>query len=413
MAVIHAEIAGAHKLESGGVGAGAIFPLIKFGGHGSHSLFHLASGEDGERFGVQAIQEVLIRPVGLGIGEKVIIEAHLGVQAVFRIYPVERCTLDLAAVSGVAAPRVGVVFAENFGDMAAFILDTVLYDGSVTAETASAAKTVSLLVPEGSLDGFMDLHSGAEKLTMPAAGETLLNNALAEALGVGVGDTVTLRDGDMRALTVTVAGVFDNYVSNYAIVTPETCQSQWGSVPGSKTAFVSVNDTTDDAIHAASAQMLDLANVSAVTVNIDIRDRVATMMSVLDYIVWMVTVCAGALAFIVLYNLTNININERIREIATIKVLGFYPSETASYVFRENNTLVFLGMLLGLPLGKWLHAYVISQIKVDMIAFDVRIAPMSVVYSLLLTVLFAAIVDFVMYFRLRRISMAESLKSIE
>lgn len=288
-----------------------------------------------------------------------------------------------------------------------------LYDGSVTAETASAAKTVSLLVPEGSLDGFMDLHSGAEKLTMPAAGETLLNNALAEALGVGVGDTVTLRDGDMRALTVTVAGVFDNYVSNYAIVTPETCQSQWGSVPGSKTAFVSVNDTTDDAIHAASAQMLDLANVSAVTVNIDIRDRVATMMSVLDYIVWMVTVCAGALAFIVLYNLTNININERIREIATIKVLGFYPSETASYVFRENNTLVFLGMLLGLPLGKWLHAYVISQIKVDMIAFDVRIAPMSVVYSLLLTVLFAAIVDFVMYFRLRRISMAESLKSIE
>lgn len=288
-----------------------------------------------------------------------------------------------------------------------------LYDGSVTAETASAAKTVSLLVPEGSLDGFMDLHSGAEKLTMPAAGETLLNNALAEALGVGVGDTVTLRDGDMRALTVTVAGVFDNYVSNYAIVTPETCQSQWGSVPGSKTAFVSVNDTTDDAIHAASAQMLDLANVSAVTVNIDIRDRVATMMSVLDYIVWMVTVCAGALAFIVLYNLTNININERIREIATIKVLGFYPRETASYVFRENNTLVFLGMLLGLPLGKWLHAYVISQIKVDMIAFDVRIAPMSVVYSLLLTVLFAAIVDFVMYFRLRRISMAESLKSIE
>ena len=127
---------------------------------------------------------------------------------------------------------------------------------------------------------------------------------------MGVGDTVTLRDGDMRALTVTVAGVFDNYVSNYAIVTPETCQSQWGSVPGSKTAFVSVNDTTDDAIHAASAQMLDLANVSAVTVNIDIRDRVATMMSVLDYIVWMVTVCAGALAFIVLYNLTNININE-------------------------------------------------------------------------------------------------------
>lgn len=288
-----------------------------------------------------------------------------------------------------------------------------LYDGSVTAETADSAKTVSLLVPDGSLDGYLDLHHGEQKLSMPAEGETLLNNALAEALGVTVGDTVTLRDSDMRALTVTVSGVFDNYVSNYAIVSPDTCRSQWGSVPESKTAFVTVSDDTDDGIHAASAQMLDLENVSAVTVNIDIRDRVATMMSVLDYIVWMVTVCAGALAFIVLYNLTNININERVREIATIKVLGFYPGETASYVFRENNTLVFLGMLLGLPLGKWLHAYVMSQIKIDTIAFDVRIAPMSVVYSLLLTALFAAIVDFVMYFRLRRISMAESLKSIE
>lgn len=159
--------------------------------------------------------------------------------------------------------------------------------------------------------------------------------------------------------------------------------------------------------------MLDAANVSAVSVNIDIRDRVGdddvrARLHRLDG-----DGLRGALAFIVLYNLTNININERIREIATIKVLGFYPSETASYVFRENNTLVFLGMLLGLPLGKWLHAYVISQIKVDMIAFDVRIAPMSVAYSMLLTVLFAAIVDFVMYFRLRRISMAESLKSIE
>ena len=146
---------------------------------------------------------------------------------------------------------------------------------------------------------------------------------------------------------------------------------------------------------------------------LDTRQRVGTMMSVLDYVVWMVTVCAGALAFIVLYNLTNININERIREIATIKVLGFYPGETAAYVFRENNALTFLGMLVGLPLGKWLHAYVMSQIRIDTIAFDVRIAWQSVVFSMLLTAVFAAIVNVVMYFKLRRISMAESLKSIE
>ena len=109
----------------------------------------------------------------------------------------------------------------------------------------------------------------------------------------------------------------------------------------------------------------------------------------------------------------NINIAERVKEIATIKVLGFYPGETAAYVFRENNTLTFLGMLVGLPLGKWLHAYVMSQIRIDTIAFDVRIAWQSVVFSMLLTAVFAAIVDVVMYFKLRRISMAESLKSIE
>ena len=178
-------------------------------------------------------------------------------------------------------------------------------------------------------------------------------------------------------------------------------------------SFIRVTDNSDAGVHAASARILDLENVSAVSVNLDTRQRVGTMMSVLDYIVWMVTVCAGALAFIVLYNLTNININERIREIATIKVLGFYPGETSAYVFRENNTLTFLGMLVGLPLGKWLHAYVMSQIRIDTIAFDVRIAWQSVMFSMLLTAVFAAIVNVVMYFKLRRISMAESLKSIE
>ena len=94
-------------------------------------------------------------------------------------------------------------------------------------------------------------------------------------------------------------------------------------------------------------------------------------------------------------------------------MLGFYPGETSAYVFRENNTLTFLGMLVGLPLGKWLHAYVMSEIRIDTIAFDVRIAWQSVVFSILLTAVFAAIVNVVMYFKLRRISMAESLKSIE
>ena len=137
------------------------------------------------------------------------------------------------------------------------------------------------------------------------------------------------------------------------------------------------------------------------------------MMQAMDYIVILVTVCAAALAFIVLYNLTNINITERIREIATIKVLGFYANETASYVFRENLVLTALGAILGIPVGIWLHNFVMSQIKIDMVTFNIHIDGISFVYAMIFTFAFALFVDIVMYFKLARINMAESLKSIE
>ncbi|MDE6687971.1 MAG: ABC transporter permease, partial [Lachnospiraceae bacterium] len=123
--------------------------------------------------------------------------------------------------------------------------------------------------------------------------------------------------------------------------------------------------------------------------------------------------CAAMLAFIVLYNLTNINITERIREIATIKVLGFYPLETANYVFRENLILTGIGALVGLLLGKWLHMFVIEKIDIDMVAFDNIIQNSSYVYSFFITLLFALMVNLFMYFKLNKINMAESLKSVE
>ena len=136
-------------------------------------------------------------------------------------------------------------------------------------------------------------------------------------------------------------------------------------------------------------------------------------MSSLDYIVWLIVLCSGTLAFIVLYNLTNININERIREIATIKVIGFYRNESSSYVFRENMMLTVLGALAGLPAGVLLHKYIISHVRVDMMYFKARIFPVSYLYAFGFTLLFAVIVDIFMYFRLERINMAEALKSIE
>ena len=137
------------------------------------------------------------------------------------------------------------------------------------------------------------------------------------------------------------------------------------------------------------------------------------MMDSMDYIVLLVIVCAAALALIVLYNLTNINITERIREIATIKVLGFYARETADYVFRENIVLTAIGGLVGLGLGKALHWFVMYHINIDMISFKTYVKPVSYMYSLLLTFGFAMLVNLLMQGKIAKINMAESLKSIE
>ena len=153
--------------------------------------------------------------------------------------------------------------------------------------------------------------------------------------------------------------------------------------------------------------------MGAVTVNASTRERVDSMLSRLDYIVVVIVLCAAALAFIVLYNLTNINVTERIREIATIKVLGFYQNEVASYVFREINILSVLGSIAGLGMGKALHAFVMAQIKIDSMTFACRISPLGYVLSFLLTMAFTLLISAGMRPRLRRIDMAESLKSIE
>lgn len=137
------------------------------------------------------------------------------------------------------------------------------------------------------------------------------------------------------------------------------------------------------------------------------------MMSSLDYIVLIVIVCAAGLAFIVLYNLTNINITERVREIATIKVLGFFRRETSAYVLRENLALTAIGTAIGLVLGVFVHGFVMAQIRVDMVDFSVRILPKSFVYSVILTFIFTFAVDMFMEIKLEKINMAESLKSIE
>lgn len=289
-----------------------------------------------------------------------------------------------------------------------------VYESSMDMIGTDKIKAINLVIAkeEESFGDYVSLHTVRnEAIPYPEKGEIIISNNLADIFHLKVGDRVTLRDEQYKEIQAKVSGIFENYVYNYVYLNKETYKECYGREPEYKTLYINIKEGKDT--HEASAALMDKAQVSAVVINKDTMERFRTMMESLNYIVLLIIVCAGSLAFIVLYNLTNINITERIREIATIKVLGFFKNETASYVFRENMVLTAIGALLGLFLGKLLHAFVMLQIQIDMVSFDVHIKPLSYVYSLLFTFGFTAVVNLFMSHKLEKINMAESLKSVD
>lgn len=272
-------------------------------------------------------------------------------------------------------------------------------------------RQVNLIAADADLRGFIDLHSGGAPIDFPEAGACVISRGLSERCGLRAGDRVTVYNDQMERMELTVSGVFDNYMNDYLVTGTDSLSAQWQDASGLNAALVLQAESVDP--HALSARISDMDGVSSVTVLADVRARFDSMMSSLNSIVILVVICAAALAFIVLYNLTNINITERIREIATVKVLGFTLRETASYALSENFVLSALGALAGLPLGRALHAFVMAQINVDLVVFDVRILPLSLLLSVGLTLLFAGLVNLFMLRKIDRINMAESLKAIE
>lgn len=279
----------------------------------------------------------------------------------------------------------------------------ILYDNNI--------KNIYFLATETNLDGVIDLHSGDRDIAMPGTDEVVLSVGVATNMGINVGDTVTLRNSDQQELILRVSGIYDNHVNNYAIVSGSTLLQQWDRPPEAQSAFVCA--AADQDVHELGATISSFRDVLNVSINDDTAGQVKGMMDALDAVIVLVVGCAGLLAGIVLYNLTNINIKERIREIATIKVLGFNAAETGSYVFKENLALTFLGTIAGLFGGKGLHMLVMSYVRIDMVWFDNVINWQSYLIAAALTIISALIVDFVMYFQLEKINMAEALKSVE
>ena len=285
------------------------------------------------------------------------------------------------------------------------------YQTSVEMAFDNKVRDVYLVAAGDRIEEYVSFQWDGRAVDMPGTGEAIISVGVSELLGIRVGDTVQVRNGDMQTLRLQVTGIYENYVNNYVIVAPETLEKQWGNAPADQMAYLTVGSGVD--VHEAGAAVSGLNDVINVTVSADSAQIVNVMMEALDMVVGVIVFCAGLLAAVVLYNLTNININERIREIATIKVLGFRGLETSAYVFKENILLTVLGTGFGLILGRIFLEFVMLNIKIDMVWFKTRLTFPSYIYSVLLTLLCAALVALVFHRKLEKINMAEALKSVE
>ncbi len=293
------------------------------------------------------------------------------------------------------------------------IADSVgfFYQTSAELEFDGTARDIYLIAADRQISDYMAFCRDGEDLPLPGRDEALLSIGIAQIMGVEVGDTITVRNTDLDSMTVRVAGIYENHVYNYVIVSPDTVRSQWDREPSPQMAYLMVKAGKD--VHEANAAITEMEKVLSTQICQDTAEMFSSMMDALSLVIVVIVFCAGLLGAIVLYNLTNININERIREIATIKVLGFNAAETSAYVFKENILLTVFGVIFGLPLGVWFLGFVMDHIKIDMVWFKTALTIPSYLYSVLLTLLCAAIVDFIFHNKLEKINMAEALKSVE
>ena len=284
-------------------------------------------------------------------------------------------------------------------------------------KSASGKKTLYLMVPSDNekIEDFLSFHSRTNKDEVYSLkkDEVILTEKMASLLNVKVGDELTIEDEDRGDQTVTVGAICENYMSHYLYLSPEKYEELYGVPAEYNTIIYSVKDGKDDQIEKIGTKLLSMDGVLNVSYTSSIEGRLDDMLRSLNLVIVVLIVSAGMLAFVVLYNLNNINITERQRELATLKVLGFYDGEVASYVYRENILLTIIGSVAGMVLGNLLHRYIILTVEVEEAMFGRQIHWQSYLYSFLFTVAFSLFVNWVMFYKLKKIDMVESLKSVE
>lgn len=284
---------------------------------------------------------------------------------------------------------------------------------SATVTTSGYSTTAYIEVMEadeiGRVVDLFDYKSG-EPITMGDEG-VYIDQKLSELLDVSVGDTFFL-DGDERG-DVTVAGIYEHYTGHFVYMTPGYYENALHA-DGEPNAYL-LNFTSDDTdtCNAIFEKLLSLSGVATTSRMRDTQDTYMHSMERVDFVVVIIILAAAALAMVVLFNLSNINITERQRELATIKLLGFYDKEVSAYVYRENIVLTVFGILMGCFMGHWLHIYLVRSTEIDLMMFGRQTEWTAYVYAAILTMLFSVAVNILAHFRMKKIDMVESLKSAE
>ena len=285
----------------------------------------------------------------------------------------------------------------------------------ISAPKGSSSVSIYLFVPE-SLSEFARDVTLKNRIT----GETYeltdegaaISEKTASLLGLKVGDMIPLKKGD-KEYKVRVAVITENYMSHYLYMTPRVYEQTFGEKPEYENIVFTMQEDCKDDLEMAGTRILANPGALSISYTSSLASQVDRMLSTLDAVILVLIVSAGMLAFVVLYNLNNINITERQRELATLKVLGFYDGEVSQYVLRENVILTVLGIMFGAVFGILIHRYVITTVEVDAVMFGRNIKPLSFLYSGILTSIFSIVVNGVMHFKLKTIDMVESLKSVE
>lgn len=286
---------------------------------------------------------------------------------------------------------------------------------TLTASSDEGNYDVTITVPETNegLYDYITFQSRGGKNSYELSDEgVIINEKLAALLGLEIGDEITLKSGDSTPFSASITGIVENYIMNYVYITPSLYTELTGNEPEFSMIFCKYGDSDFDE-SALSSSVLKCEGVLQFVSMSSSMSGFNDTIKVLDLIVFVLIFSAGALAFVVLFNLNNINITERMREIATLKVLGFYDREVSMYIFRENIILTLMGSLLGLGLGRVLTAFVVRTAEIDMVMFGRSTNPLSYLYAFLITVAFSLIVSVVTHHSLKKVNMIDSLKSVE